>query len=76
MRSIIVVIVLSALSGSIIGAALAYVQVGFPREVVADSSDGPAAVATDVAVVDEFPRVQVDELEYDFGRMHGIWSRL
>ena len=69
MRSIIVVIVLSALSGSIIGAALAYVQVGFPREGMAEIGDGPATVATDVAVAGEFPRVQVDQLEYDFGKM-------
>ena len=36
MRTILVIGVVSALSGTIIGAALAYVQVGFPRKVAAE----------------------------------------
>ena len=69
MRTILVIGVLSALSGTIIGAALAYVQVGSPREVAAEIGGQSGPTPTDVAVAGEFPRIEVDQLEYDFGKM-------
>ena len=69
MRTILVIGVLSALSGTIIGAALAYVQVGSPREVAAEIGGQPDPTPTNVAVAGEFPRIKVDQLEYDFGKM-------
>ena len=69
MRTILVIGVVSALSGTIIGAALAYVQVGFPRKVAAEIGGQAGPTPTDVAVAGEFPRIVVDQLEYDFGKM-------